>query len=96
MIFYSQLYDASVYWNSNSFFKHEVTSETPLNFVRNMYPNHKMSAEYKKQYNMDQENEVNNHNMLPVNNNYVQNETYNTNEINIGNKTYTNLSPFCS
>ena len=87
------MYDASMYWNSNSFIKHEVTSETPLNFNTNMYPNHITSAEQRKQYNMNQENEVTNHNMLPVNNNYMQNETYNTNEIDIGNITYVNLSP---
>lgn len=57
------MYDASVYWNSNSYIKHEVTSETPLNLVTNMYSNHIMSTQQKKQYNMNQEKEVTNHNM---------------------------------
>ena len=90
--FYRQLYDASVYWSSNSFTKHEITSETPLNFDTNMYPNHIMSAEQKKQYHMNQDKEVSNHNMLTVNNNCLQNENYNTNKINLGTKTYTDLS----
>ena len=90
--FYRQLYDASVYWSSNSFTKHEITSETPLNFDTNMYPNHIMSAEQKKQYHMNQDKGVSNHNMLTVNNNCLQNENYNTNKINLGTKTYTDLS----
>ena len=90
--FYRQLYDASVYWSSNSFTKHEITSETPLNFDTNMYPNHIMSAEQKKQYHMNQDKGVSNHNMLTVNNNCLQNENYNTDKINLGTKTYTDLS----
>ena len=90
--FYRQLYDASVYWSSNSFTKHEITSETPLNFDTNMYPNHIMSAEQKKHYHMNQDKGVSNHNMLTVNNNCLQNENYNTNKINLGTKTYTDLS----
>ena len=90
--FYRQLYDASVYWSSNSFTKHEITSETPLNFDTNIYPNHIMSAEQKKQYHMNQDKGVSNHNMLTVNNNCLQNENYNTNKINLGTKTYTDLS----
>ena len=87
------MYDASVYWNSNSYIKHEVTSETLLNLNSNMYLNHIISAEQREQYNMNQENEVTSHNMLPANNHYMQNETCNTNEIDIGNRTYANMSP---
>ena len=90
--FHRQLYDASVYWNSNSFTRRDVTSETSLNFDTNMYTNHIMSTEQKKQYHMNQEKGVSNHNMLPMNNNYIQNENYNTNKINLGTKTYTDLS----
>ena len=81
-----------MYWNSNSFTKHEVTSETTLNFDTNMYPNPILLTEQKKQYHMNHEKGVTNHNMLPVNNNYMQNENYNTNKINLGTKTYTDLS----
>ena len=81
-----------MYWNSNSFTKHEVTSETTLNFDTNMYPNPILLTEQKKQYHMNHENGVTSHNMLPVNKSYMQNDNYNTNKINLGAKTYTDLS----
>ena len=57
-----------------------------------MYPNPILLTEQKKQYHMNHENGVTSHNMLPVNKSYMQNENYNTNKINLGTKTYTDLS----